>query len=72
MRRLLLTCSGGPFFGRSLDELEHVTAADALKHPNWTMGAKITIDSRHPDEQGAGDHRGHAAVPTCRWSRWRR
>ena len=45
MRRLLLTCSGGPFFGRSFDELEHVTAADALKHPNWTMGAKITIDS---------------------------
>ena len=45
IRRLLLTCSGGPFFGRSFDELEHVTAADALKHPNWTMGAKITIDS---------------------------
>ena len=45
VRRLLLTCSGGPFFGRSFDELEHVTAADALKHPNWTMGAKITIDS---------------------------
>ena len=45
IRRLLLTCSGGPFFGRFFDELEHVTAADALKHPNWTMGAKITIDS---------------------------
>ena len=45
VRRLLLTCSGGPFFGRSFDELEYVTAADALKHPNWTMGAKITIDS---------------------------
>mgnify|MGYP002580692216 FL=1 len=45
VKRLLLTCSGGPFFGRSFDELEHVTAADALKHPNWTMGAKITIDS---------------------------
>ena len=45
VRRILLTCSGGPFFGRSFDELEHVTAADALKHPNWTMGAKITIDS---------------------------
>lgn len=45
IRRLLLTCSGGPFFGRSFAELEHVTAADALKHPNWTMGAKITIDS---------------------------
>ncbi len=45
VRRLLLTCSGGPFFGRSFDELEHVTAADALRHPNWHMGAKITIDS---------------------------
>ena len=45
IKRLILTCSGGPFFGRSFDELEHVTAADALKHPNWTMGAKITIDS---------------------------
>ena len=45
IRRLLLTCSGGPFFGRSFDELERVTAADALKHPNWNMGAKITIDS---------------------------
>ena len=45
IRRLLLTCSGGPFFGRSFEELEHMTASDALKHPNWTMGAKITIDS---------------------------
>ena len=45
VRRLLLTCSGGPFFGRSFAELEHVTAADALKNPNWTMGAKITVDS---------------------------
>ena len=45
VRRILLTCSGGPFYGRTFDELEHMTAADALKHPNWTMGAKITIDS---------------------------
>ena len=45
VRRLLLTCSGGPFFGRSYQQLESVTPADALKHPNWTMGAKITIDS---------------------------
>ncbi len=43
--RILLTASGGPFFGRSREELEHVTRADALKHPNWSMGAKITIDS---------------------------
>lgn len=40
-----LTCSGGPFYGRTLTELENVTAADALKHPSWQMGPKITIDS---------------------------
>ncbi len=45
IKRLLLTCSGGPFFGKSFGELEHMTAGDALRHPNWTMGAKITIDS---------------------------
>lgn len=39
-----LTCSGGPFYGMSRDELEHVTAADALAHPNWNMGPKISID----------------------------
>ena len=43
--RLILTCSGGPFFGRSYEELEHMTPAHALKHPNWSMGAKITVDS---------------------------
>ena len=45
VKRLLLTCSGGPFFGKTFGELEHMTAADALKHPNWNMGSKITIDS---------------------------
>lgn len=45
LRKILLTCSGGPFFGKSRDELQNVTAKDALKHPNWDMGAKITIDS---------------------------
>lgn len=45
IKKIILTASGGPFFGRTLDELENVTAADALKHPNWDMGAKITIDS---------------------------
>ena len=39
-----LTCSGGPFFGRTRDELDRVTRADALAHPTWSMGAKITID----------------------------
>ncbi len=45
VKMLILTASGGPFFGKTLAELENVTAADALKHPNWDMGAKITIDS---------------------------
>ena len=45
IKRLILTCSGGPFYGLSLQELATKTKADALKHPNWTMGAKITIDS---------------------------
>ena len=45
VRRILLTCSGGPFYGKTHDQLEHVTAADALRHPNWHRGAKITIDS---------------------------
>ena len=45
LKKIILTASDGPFFGKTLDELENVTAADALKHPNWDMGAKITIDS---------------------------
>lgn len=44
IKRLILTCSGGPFFGMTRDELMTVTKNDALKHPNWKMGAKITID----------------------------
>lgn len=43
--KLLLTCSGGPFRKFTHEQLRHVTAADALRHPNWDMGAKITIDS---------------------------
>lgn len=45
VRRLILTCSGGPFFGKTRTELQGVTRKDALQHPNWSMGAKITIDS---------------------------
>lgn len=45
LKRLILTASGGPFFGKTKAELEHVTLEDALKHPNWSMGQKITIDS---------------------------
>lgn len=45
LKRILLTCSGGPFRGKKREELVGVTAAQALRHPNWSMGAKITIDS---------------------------
>ncbi len=44
VEKIILTCSGGPFYGMSRDELAHVTKSDALKHPNWKMGAKITSD----------------------------
>ena len=44
VKKIILTCSGGPFFGKNKEELKQVTKADALKHPNWKMGAKITID----------------------------
>ena len=45
LKRILLTASGGPFFGKTRDELKNVTVKEALNHPNWSMGAKITIDS---------------------------
>lgn len=45
VQRLILTCSGGPFFGKTRTELQGMTRKDALQHPNWSMGAKITIDS---------------------------
>ncbi len=45
LKRILLTASGGPFFGKTKADLENVTVKEALNHPNWSMGAKITIDS---------------------------
>lgn len=45
IKKIILTASGGPFFGKKRDELTHFTKENALKHPNWSMGAKITIDS---------------------------
>ncbi len=45
LKKILLTASGGPFFGKTRKELENVTVKEALNHPNWSMGAKITIDS---------------------------
>ena len=44
VKRLILTCSGGPFFGKDREALSSVTRSDALRHPNWKMGAKITVD----------------------------
>ena len=44
LKRIILTCSGGPFYGMNREELGKVTKADALRHPNWKMGAKITVD----------------------------
>ena len=45
VKRLILTCSGGPFYGKKREELVDITVEDALRHPNWSMGAKITVDS---------------------------
>ncbi len=45
LKSIILTASGGPFFGRKREELENITVEQALKHPNWSMGAKITVDS---------------------------
>ena len=45
LRKIILTASGGPFFGKTKDELKNVTVEQALNHPNWSMGSKITIDS---------------------------
>ena len=45
IEKILLTASGGPFYGKTMEELKHVRVEDALKHPNWSMGRKITIDS---------------------------
>lgn len=45
VKRLILTCSGGPFYGKKASELKGMTREDALRHPNWSMGAKITVDS---------------------------
>lgn len=45
LRKILLTASGGPFYGKTKKDLENVTVKEALNHPNWSMGAKITIDS---------------------------
>ncbi|MBQ7117678.1 MAG: 1-deoxy-D-xylulose-5-phosphate reductoisomerase [Clostridia bacterium] len=45
LKSIILTASGGPFFGKKREELQNITVAEALRHPNWSMGAKITVDS---------------------------
>ena len=68
VEKLIITASGGPFRGRKLEELQGVTVEQALNHPTWSMGGKITIDSRDADEQGPGGDGGppplrHAVRP---------
>ena len=52
VKRILLTASGGPFYGKDRKELQTVTVEQALRHPNWDMGGKITIDSATLMNQG--------------------
>ena len=65
IRRIILTASGGPFRGYTLSQLSRGTLEQALKHPNWNMGNKITIDLGYHDEQRAGGHRSQMAI-RCR------
>ncbi len=62
VEKILLTASGGPFRTKTMEELAVVTKVQALKHPNWSMGAKITIDSASMMNKGSGDDRGEVAV----------
>ena len=57
--KIYLTCSGGPFRGKTLDELKNIKPEDALKHPSWNMGAKITIDSSTLVNKGLEDIEAH-------------
>ena len=56
IEKVILTASGGPFRGKKADELKSVTKAQALKHPNWNMGAKVTIDSASLMNKGLGSN----------------
>jgi len=62
VEKLILTASGGPFRGMSRDSLHKVTSAEALRHPNWCMGNKITIDSASLMNKGLGGDRGKLVV----------
>ena len=61
LRKIILTASGGPFRGMSQQQLQHVTREQALNHPNWTMGRKISIDSATLMNKGTGSYRGQMA-----------
>ena len=62
LHKILLTASGGPFRGKKKEELENIQVEDALKHPNWAMGRKITIDSSTMGKQRTGSDRGKMAL----------
>ena len=67
VRRIILTASGGPFRGKKRDFLATVTPAQALRHPNWSMGAKITIDSASMMNKGWRSSRPITST-ACRWN----
>ena len=69
IKRLLLTCSGGPFFGKKFEELEGMTRKDALRHPNWKMGPKITVDCATLMNKGWRSSK-PCGFTACRLSRW--
>ena len=62
VKRVILTASGGPFRTWSLDAIKAATPEQALRHPNWSMGPKITVDFSEPDEQGPRSDRGVSPV----------
>ncbi len=73
VRRIILTASGGPFRNFTPEQLARVSVEQALEHPTWDMGPKITIDSGYHDEQSARGGRGALALRSCapnksRWS----
>ena len=71
VHRILLTASGGPFREWPPEKFAGITVEDALKHPTWKMGAEDHHRLGHPDEQGAGDHRGALALRSRRPTRCR-
>ena len=71
LHKILLTASGGPFRGKKREELLNIQVEDALKHPNWEMGRKITIDSSTMVNKGLEVIEAKMAVLMCLWIRSR-